>query len=86
MVVSQSAFFVPELRLALQRLTNESIQLSWPMAYSGWELEASPNLGTGTWTSVLAPGTMPDVSPTGDWVVTAPAGGWQGYFRLIKRP
>lgn len=86
-VVSQTDFVVPAPVLAVQQAANDRIELSWPGAYAGWELQVAPGLTTGAvWANVLPPGAVPDVSRADDWVVTVPAAGGQGLFRLIKRP
>lgn len=86
-VVSQTDFVVPPPRLMVQQPANDRIELSWPRAYADWELEVSPTLGTReAWTSFLPPVAVTNVSSAGDWVVIAPTGGGQGYFRLVQRP
>jgi hypothetical protein len=72
-VASLTDFVVPPPRLVVQRGVGARIELSWPGAYAGWELQVSPSLSVGAvWPNVLPPGAVPDVSPTGDWQVTAP--------------
>jgi hypothetical protein len=85
--VSESTFEVPEPSLLARWVAEDRIELSWPAAYSGWELEFSLNLGPGAaWTKVLGPGELPKAGPTDDWTAEVPTAGSQGYFRLIKQP
>ena len=70
----------PSPRLNIQRAANTNIVLSWPTNFTGFTLEANPNLSLNMWGAVT-PG--PAVTGTNN-VITNATTGAQKFYRLSK--